>query len=167
MKKKVAAKVRAKNIPTVIDRVSHYGHDEDGVKIPSMFWKHKAYSRRVKSKDVSDLQNRVSSFYQTMRDSDVHHIPTSSKHGPNMLYVTAPTKKLHRGDSLKKDIRFQESSPKSRRSRIFSGYVSERSRDDGASIYDSKIFSPKNEGRYIAELAWHTERSQSLMQSKE
>jgi len=67
---------------------------------------------------------------------------------------------------LKKDITLQDS-PKSRRSTIFSGYVSERDRDEGASIYDSKIFSPKNEGRYVAELAWHTERSQSLMQSKE
>ena len=130
-----------------------------------MFWKHKAYTRRVKSKEVSDLQNRVSAFYQTMRDSDVHHIPMSKKNTPNMLFCTAPTKKLHRGDSLKKDIRFQDS-PKSRRSRIFSGYVSERSRDVGDSVYDSKIFSPKNEGRYIAELAWHTERSTSLMQSK-
>jgi len=88
MKKKVAAKVRAKHLPTMIDRQTHFGYDENGVKIPSMFWKHKAYARRVKSKDAPDLQNRVSAFYQTIRDGDVRHIPMSTKNTPNMLFCT-------------------------------------------------------------------------------
>lgn len=55
MKRKVAKKIAAKNIPSMIDRQNDFAYDENGVKVPSMFWSHKAYNRRVKSKEKPDL----------------------------------------------------------------------------------------------------------------
>ena len=70
----------------------------------------------------------------------------------NMLWSTEPTKLLKRGESLKKDIANFEKVPK--KSKIFEG-LNEDSVDGGNSIFTSKILSPRVQGRYVAELAWH------------
>ena len=78
MKKKISKNLRKKDIPSMIDRQTHFGYDENGVKIPSMFWQHKE-DRRVRSKDPPDLQNRVNGFFQGMRGGDMAYITTQTK----------------------------------------------------------------------------------------
>ena len=56
---------------------------------------------------------------------------------------------------MKKDIAKQEKSPK--KSKIFTSTLDDS--QDAGSVYHSKIASPKTSGRYVAELAWHKERS--------
>lgn len=62
MKRQLSKKLTLKGIPGVIVRQKDFGYDEDGVKIPSMFWKHKN-SARVRSKDTPDLQSRRNGFF--------------------------------------------------------------------------------------------------------
>ena len=120
MKKNVAKKLNRKGIPSMIDRQTMFGYDENGVKVPSMFWKHKE-DRRVKSKDPPDLQNRVNGFYRNMRGGDMSYIVTQTKNPQVMLWSTSPTRRLFRGESKKKDIAMQEKSTK--KSKIFTGYI--------------------------------------------
>lgn len=92
-----------------------------------------------------------------MRGGDMAYITTQTKNPTTMLWSTAPTKRAVRGASLQKDVARQSKSPK--KSKIFTRYIEDP--QESTSIFQSKIFSPSNEGRYVAELAWHKERSQS------
>ena len=103
MKRQLSKKLTLKGIPGVIVRQKDFGYDEHGVKIPSMFWKHKG-SARVRSKDTPDLQSRRNGFFQTMRGGDVAYITTQTKNPMTMLWSTAPTKRKDRGASLHKDM---------------------------------------------------------------
>ena len=77
-KKNIARRLNRRQIPSMIDRQTHFQYDDNGCKVPSMFWENKAH-KRVRSKDPPDLQNRVNGFFQTCRSSDVAYIVTQTK----------------------------------------------------------------------------------------
>ena len=103
MKRTLSKKLTLKGVPGMIDRQKDFGYDEAGVKIPSMFWKHKERARN-RTRDTPDLQTRANGFFQTMRGGDVAYITTQTKNPTTMLWSTAPTKRAIRGASLHKDV---------------------------------------------------------------
>lgn len=62
MKRTLSKKLTLKGVPGMIDRQKDFGYDEAGVKIPSMFWKHKDHARH-RSRDTPDLQTRANGFF--------------------------------------------------------------------------------------------------------
>ena len=83
-----------------------------------MFWAHKSPKRD--ENNPADLQNRVNSFYQNCRGSDVAYVTTHVKNPRTMLWSTSPTNRMGRGEASKKDIAKMPVVRK--KSKIFRGY---------------------------------------------
>lgn len=148
-KKKLNLRV-SQSIGPLVERQQTFRYDDDGVKVPSFYWEKKAAKREPSPK--ADLQSRVNAFFQTCRDSDVAFIPFQTKNPRTMIYSTSPTRRIHRGASLKKDITRQQKSPK--RSKVFQGYVAQKDRNPSNVFFNAKSPSPRDRAVFVPELSF-------------
>ena len=111
-----------------------------------MFWAHKSPKRDADN--PADLQNRVNSFYQNCRGSDVAYVTTHVKNPRTMLWSTSPTGRNGRGEASKKDIAKMPIVRK--RSKIFRGYS--KSVLPAETTYQAKAHTDKKQGRYLLDL---------------
>ena len=131
-----------------------------GSKRPSQFWAHKSPKRD--EQNPADLQNRVNSFYQNVRGSDVAFVTTHTKNPNTMLWSTSPTGRKDRGQASIKDI--AKLPVQKKKKNVFRGYNKTIVPPD--TTFSSKPHLDIKKGRFIHDLRQRgtSQNVQSFMQ---